>query len=335
VAADVQAEESAPRTPPSVRPSRTGTIVRGTIATLLLLILSGALVILWIFLFRPETGEELTIGLHPPQYYADFDPENLVLSEEQYQSVWAVAHNSGGDIRAVLEGLLYGADIVEMDVVEIDGVLYSAHNPPLPILGPRWFRGPSLDLIWAAAGQARGFMFDLKQSDPAYLTLVADFIRSKRDDRPVFVASRDPNDLRAIARQAPQAVLLMSVPDRPALDELLSNDPLINLIDGVTIRQTVIDEETAARLSANDLMIFAWVVNGLGRVNDLLALGVDGITSDNLAILNLLGGEAVPEADTNPGGATPAATPGLLPNPPLASPPAQQPGDRRTNHHPA
>jgi hypothetical protein len=115
------------------------------------------------------------------------------------------------------------------------------------------------------------------------------------------------------------------VPDRTSLNDLLSNHPLVDLVDGVTIRQGLVDAETAAQLNRNDLMIFAWVVNTLKRVNELLELGVDGVTSDNLAILELVGGEGVPEAGTNPGGATPAATPGILPDPPSASPAAQQP----------
>lgn len=297
-------------------------VLRWIVAIFLTLVLAGAVGVLGLFMLHPDLGEEITIGLNPPQYYADFEAENLILSGEQYQSVWAVAHNSGDNINAVLEGLLYGADMIEMDVVELDGELYSAHNPPIPLLGVRWFKGPPVKLVWAAAGQARSFMLDLKQTNPVFVTRVIDFINSKPTDRPIFVASRDPSVLRQVSQRAPHAFLLLSVPDRAGLDDLLSNHPLTNLVDGVTIRQNTIDEETAALLNDNDLMIFAWVVNDLVRVNELLVLGVDGITSDNLAILGLLGGEAAPVADTNPGGATPAATPGMLPAPASASPPA-------------
>jgi glycerophosphoryl diester phosphodiesterase len=168
-------------------------------------------------------------------------------------------------------------------------------------------------------------MMDLKQNDPEFVALVAEFINTNGKGRPIFVASRNPLVLRQLSVQAPEALLLMSVPDRGSLNDLLSNYPLISLVDGVTIRQSLINEETAAQLNRNDLMIFAWVVNDLKRVNELLELGVDGVTSDNLAILELVGGEGVPEAGTNPGGATPAATPGILPDLPSASPSAQQP----------
>ncbi len=301
--------------------SRLPGVLRWLAAIVMVLILSGALTLMGVFLFRPDLGEEFTGGLIPPQYYADFNPDDQIFTDAQYRSVWTVAHNSGDDINAVIEGLLYGADIIEMDVVAVDGVLYSAHNPPLPFLDNRWFRGPRVDRVWAASGDARGFMLDLKQTDPAFVTLVVNYINSKPETRPFFVASRDPMVLRQIGEWAPQAVLLMSIPDRKGLDDLLSNDSLLNVVDGVTIRQDQIDEETAPLMTNNDLMIFAWVVNDLGRVNELLELGVDGITSDNLAILGLLGGESEPDASTNDGGpppddpnATPSASPAASPS---------------------
>lgn len=291
-------------------------VLRWLVAIFLVLVLSGALALLGVFLFRPDLGEELTGGLIPPQYYADFSADDQIYTDAQYRSVWTVAHNSGDDVDTVIEGLLYGADIIEMDVVAVDGVLYSAHNPPLPFLDYRWFRGPRVDRVWAASGDARGFMLDLKQTDREFVDLVVSYITSKPTTRPFFVASRDPQVLRQIRQRAPQAVLLMSVPDRKGLDDLLSNDSLLDVVDGVTIRQDQVTEETAPLMNANDLMIFAWVVNDLARVNELIELGVDGITSDNLAILQLLGGEAETEASTNPGGpppddpnATPMASP--------------------------
>lgn len=302
-------------------------VLRWVVAIFLVLVLSGALSLLGVFLLRPDLGEEWTGGLIPPQYYADFNPDHLIFTEAQYRSVWTVAHNSGDDINAVIEGLFYGADIIEMDVVSVDGVLYSAHNPPLPFLDYRWFRGPRVDRVWAASGDARGFMLDLKQTNQTFINQVVTYINSKPTTRPFFVASRDPNVLRQIGQRAPQAVLLMSIPDRQGLDDLLSNYSLLNVIDGVTIRQDQVTEETAPLMNDNDLMIFAWVVNDLGRVNELLELGVDGITSDNLAILQLLGGESEPDASTNPGGpppddpnATPSASPDASPAARTSSP---------------
>ncbi len=291
--------------------------IRWIVAGVLALILTGSFTLLAVLLLRPEIGDELTGGLIPPQYFADFHPEDVIYTDAQYRSVWTVAHNSGDQINTVVTGLLYGADIIEMDVVAVDGALYSAHKPPLPFLDYRWFRGPQLAMVWAASGDARGFMLDLKQDDQEFVDLVIDYINSKPETRPFFVASRNPRVLRQIDQRAPQAVLLMSIPDRKGLDDLLSNDSLLNVVDGVTIRHDQITEETASRMNDNDLMIFAWVVNDLTRVNRLLELGVDGITSDNLAILQLLGGQSEPDASTNPGGPppdAPVATPSTSPS---------------------
>jgi Glycerophosphoryl diester phosphodiesterase family len=40
---------------------------------------------------------------------------------------------------------------------------------------------------------------------------------------------------------------------------------------------------------AHRLVILAWTVNDSGNFNQLVRLGVDGITTDNLAILRTLG----------------------------------------------
>ena len=86
------------------------------------------------------------------------------------------------------------------------------------------------------------------------------------------------------------------MPD-PARFRALQADPtLVALVDGVTIRQDLLDEPTVDWLNERGLTALAWTVNDLTRVNELVRLGVDAITTDNLAIMELLGGQRRGEA---------------------------------------
>lgn len=254
-------------------------------------VISGSLYLLAYMVMNPEGAEEWTVGRRPNQYYTAIDHDALTFSTAAYGTIFGVAHNSGGSIEATLEALINGADVIEIDVVELDGALYSAHTPPLPFLGQRWFRGPRLDRVWAASVGADAVMLDLKDSSPHFVRLVGDFLESRPSTRQVIVSSRSPWVLQLLRVRAPEAILLLSVPHDAALRAMQNNEPLLETIDGITVRHTALDADHAAWLSDQGLLVFAWTVEDLERVNELMRLGVDGITSDNLAIVSLFAGE--------------------------------------------
>ncbi|HYI25795.1 MAG TPA: glycerophosphodiester phosphodiesterase [Thermomicrobiales bacterium] len=269
---------------------------RGMVAlqVVVALVASGTILtcgyLLWTFLFDPAGAEEWTVGLRPSQFYADIDIDQKVFTDAVYGSVFGVAHNSGGSIEAVIEALISGADIIEVDVAEVDGDLYAAHSPPLPIIGDRWFRGPSLARVWAASYGAEAIMLDLKESSQQFISLVGDFLATRSPYRQVIVSSREVSVLRAVGERAPGAILLLSVPDAKTLDTLLMDETALDAIDGVTIRHTLLDVDTVTALQGHHLLVFAWTVNALPRVNELIGYGVDSITTDNLGIQALLSG---------------------------------------------
>jgi glycerophosphoryl diester phosphodiesterase len=283
--------------PPRRWLARAATAIRVIITLVAIAVISGSLYLIGLFLFDPEGGEEVTIGLRPNQFYAAFDPEDRMYADESYGLVFGVAHNSGARTDAILEALVYGADLIEVDVVEVDGVLHAAHTRPLPIVGQRWFRGPTLERVWTAAYQADAIKLDLKETSPKFVSLVVQFINSRPEGHTVVVASREAWILRALRVRAPRAILLQSVADSATIADLQQNPSLVAVIDGITVRHSLLDEETAIWLQHEGLLVFAWTVNDMTRVNELMALGVDGITSDNLAILNLLGGQERSERD--------------------------------------
>ncbi|MGN6485318.1 MAG: glycerophosphodiester phosphodiesterase [Thermomicrobiales bacterium] len=279
-------------------------VARVGIAILASLVIAGSLYLVGLFLVAPGRGEEWTVGRRPNQFYSELNHDRQIFSDATYASVLGVAHNSGGSIEATLEALVAGADVIEADVAAVDGPLYVAHDPPLPFIGPRWFRGPRLDRVWAATYGADAVMLDLKESSSPYLDLVVDFLEVRQRTRQVIISTRSPQALQRLHRDLPDVTLLLSVPDTATLRALQGNASLLAVVDGISVRHTVLEEENAAWLEERHLLTFAWTVNDMDRVNELMRLGVDGITSDNLAIVSLLGGPTDPQPIVP---ATPAA----------------------------
>lgn len=271
--------------------------VRIAIAVFACLVIAGSLYLLGLFIITPGLGEAWTVGRRPNQYFSELDFERRIFSDGAYAAIYGVAHNSGGSVDAALEGVVNGADVIEADVAAVDGQLYVAHDPPLPFLGPRWFRGPRLDRVWAATSGADAVMLDLKEDSTDYVELLVDFLEARQYTRQVIISSRSPAVLRSLGRQLPDVTLLLSVPDDAGLRSLMGNPALAGAVDGISVRHTILNEDNTAWLHDHHLLIFAWTVNDLDRVNELMRLGVDGITSDNLAIVRLFAGDADLEPD--------------------------------------
>jgi hypothetical protein len=210
---------------------------------------------------------------------------------EDYQGVVGIAHNSGNRITTTHRALNYGADIVEIDVVSVKGRLHAGHSSPAPIIGSSVFVGPTLSQAWNAAGDATAVKLDLKSSSGAFIRKLAEFLEERRDNRTVIVVSRDASSLRFIREQVPHVRVMLSLPTRSRLDSLLADPRLMSALDGVSVQRGLLNEETVAHLHQNRLTVFVWTVNDLATVNAMVAAGVDGIITDNLAILDLLSSE--------------------------------------------
>ena len=247
---------------------------------------AASVALIAVFALFDDATTGYTSGVPPLQFYRELAGDRL----DDYAGVFVVAHNSGDRVGAANQALAYGADIVEIDVVALDGRLYAAHQPPIPFVGPQVFRGPTLEEIWTVAALADVVKLDLKQASPTFLGLVADFLAVRGAERQVIVASDDVGSLRFLRQRWPDAFRFLSVRDRDAADALLADPALAALVDGVSIREGLVDLETAAWLGAQGLYVLAWTVNDLERVNELVRLGVDAVTTDNLAIMRLLGG---------------------------------------------
>lgn len=243
-----------------------------------------AVALLALAIFREDLFEIFTSGKEPRLFFDPNDAEQV----ELLRRTFGVAHNSGDSLAAARRALRAGADVIEVDVVSLGGELYAGHDSPLPLVGPRVFRGPRLAEVWEIARAADYVKLDLKESSPQYLSAVVAFLREREAER-VIVSSRELASLEFLARELPHVVLLLSVPTASRLEALRADTRALAVIDGVTLRHTLLDEDSARWFEERGLLVFVWTVNDFSRVAALVRGGVDGVTTDNLAILTFLG----------------------------------------------
>lgn len=217
-------------------------------------------------------------------FYRELDPELL----DDYGDVFGIAHNAGNRYVTIRRALEHGADGIEADVTVIDGRLYAAHDAV-----PVWIGAPStrpipLDAMWEETEDVDLLKLDLKSTWPEALDRIYVWLAARQGERPIAVSSRNPTVLSEIAERFPDIVRLLSIGNIVEL-EALQNDPeLVEMIHGVTISERLVDREVVKWLNDQELFIGVWTVNTVARLNELVRWGVHAVTTDNLAILELL-----------------------------------------------
>jgi glycerophosphoryl diester phosphodiesterase len=212
--------------------------------------------------------------------------------------VFVVGHNSGRSLAATANALLHGADLIEIDVRSLRGELVSAHSP-IAVWGElNLFLGPTVEEVWRASSVADAIQLDLKESSPAFIELVAAFLRMHAGEFPVMLASYEASTLEQLADVSPDVVPFLTVSSRSRLTSLLDESATTCLpFGGVTVREELLDAASIASLHAAGLLVFAWTVNDHARAFELVELGVDAITTDDVQLMELLGGTQPGERD--------------------------------------
>ncbi len=180
-------------------------------------------------------------------------------------------------------------DAIEIDVTSVGGGLHASHDAPIPLLDTLFFRGPELDEAWEAARVRDTIVLHLKESSPGYLVKVREFLAERRD-RAVIIQTGDAASLRILSRTVPWARRLKLIFSRSDLEDLRSDRALRAAIDGVSVRNRLLTPAVQAWLEAEGLATFAWTVNDVTRMNELVERGLDGLITDRLDIIALLGG---------------------------------------------
>jgi hypothetical protein len=224
-------------------------------------------------------------GVAPPaQFYAPLNPA----PPSPHPPALGVAHNAGNNRATTVAALAHGAAVIEIDVISVRGRPAAGRVHRLPWLAERVFRGPTLADAWAYASAARIIKLDLQQNDPALVEQVAAFVAGQPASRPVMISTRDPYALHYLRPRLPHATLLFSAGFPDAIQQIESDASLRADVDGVSAFQGLVTGTFVRWAHRHHLVVLAWTVNDGSRLNQLLALGVDGITSQNLAVLDAL-----------------------------------------------
>jgi glycerophosphoryl diester phosphodiesterase len=114
------------------------------------------------------------------------------------------------------------------------------------------------------------------------------FLNQHAGSRRVMISTRDASALLYLHRRLPDVTLLFSVAGPDAVHQLQSDPALQRAIGGVSAFQGLVDANLVTWVHQHKLLILAWTVNDGQRLNQLVRLHVDGITTANLAILRAL-----------------------------------------------
>ena len=199
-----------------------------------------------------------------------------------------MAHRAGNDLARLRAAERLGA-VVEADVRLWRGRLEVRHLKtigPVPILWDRWKLAnpfaPRLELhaLLAAARPGTQLMLDLKGRSPRLAGLV---LAALPAGRPVTVCARSRRLLAPFVG-LPHVRLLQSAGTRRQVQALLRRPYLLEL-DGVAVHERLLDERIVSELRRRCSLILSWPVNTIERARELAAIGVDGLISDDPALL--------------------------------------------------
>jgi hypothetical protein len=251
------------------------------IAGVLVIALAVGVIVAW------PHARRYTGAAPSPQFYQKIQTEPALAQD--YRRVLGVAHNAGDNLGTLAKALRYGADVIEINVISARGQLMAGRNQPLPRLHRQLFRGPTLAEAWDHAAAADIVTLDLKQTDRGFLDDLVAFLTPRARSGRVMISSGDQGALLYLHDRLPDVTLLFSMGWPDAVHQLQSDPALQQAIGGVSVFQGLVDANLVTWLHQHKLQIVAWTVNDSQRFNQLVRLGVDGITTDNLAILKALG----------------------------------------------
>ncbi|MEA2142839.1 MAG: Glycerophosphoryl diester phosphodiesterase family, partial [Solirubrobacteraceae bacterium] len=148
--------------------------------------------------------------------------------------------------------------------------------------------GPSLAEAWNVARLRDTVLLHLKERSPRYLTELRDFLASRPLAR-VIVQTNDVQTLRVLRRTIPSIQRLLLIFTARELADLRRDRGALDTIDGVSVRESLLSASSQSWLQRRGLLTFAWTVNDERRMNELVARGLDGLITERLDMMALLG----------------------------------------------
>lgn len=225
----------------------------------------------------------------------------------------AIAHRAGNDRTLAQRAIELGADMLETDVWLHRDLLEVRHDERIRLFG---FELPLLHNGWKLRRLARSLrridallnetpietrlFLDLKGTSPTLGVRLVEWIGEHQPERHIIVCGRAWDQLDAI-EALPHVAAVYSVGDESELASFWTHVTRLDF-PAISLRHTLATPEVMARLKAMNALVICWTVNDPTRVASLRALGVDGFTTDNLAIIASLvaerGSTRIPSGET-------------------------------------
>ena len=191
-----------------------------------------------------------------------------------------------------------GATVFEVDVRAVHGELVVTHFLPFLTALPqlqhdgwaiRWQRLRHRDVALTTAlgylPDGAEVLLDLKDETARTAPVLTDLIgRSVPEPDRYYVSSKNPRSLAELRRKGFRT--WRSVDTRRSLAAVLRAGAAAD--DAVTVRHTLLDPTVLANLRQVSRQVITWTVNDPVRATNLAVLGVDGMVTDDTAVLRAL-----------------------------------------------
>ena len=211
-------------------------------------------------------------------------------------TVLAIAHRAGNSLAGLHGAAELGVDVIECDVHEFRGRLEVRHLKtagPLPFLWDRWelasASAPRLGLRELLDADRHGttFMLDLKTRNVDAARSVARLLHELGSDRPVLVCGRYWPSVDVLAG-LPFVRPVLSARNRLELGRLRQR--LVNgaPAHGASVHRSLLDAALVEDLLRHVAVVMTWPVNDRATLDAVLALGVNGVISDDHDVLAAL-----------------------------------------------
>lgn len=216
---------------------------------------------------------------------------------------YSIAHRAGNNLRATEEALKAGVDAIECDFWHARGRLALRHErklPGIPLLFDKWFvrwqwGELSLRELLLAIDRRAELFLDVKSATPRAADAVLELYNDHASMLPprTLVCSKQWKLLDRLGAAGTDLQMFYSVGRTGNVEALLRRTERPHPPAGTSIRHSHLDEAAIRRLHDAGLRVLAWTVNNEDRARQLVAWGVDGIISDDLALLQTIERETV------------------------------------------
>jgi hypothetical protein len=228
-------------------------------------------------------ARQAVFGQRQIQFYVPYSGSTPVY----LPPVLLIAHNAGDQEATSKRALNHDAAGIEIDVRSVDGILYATHSAPSGLIPMRAWQAPRLRDAWKYTANAKVLKLDLKSTNPLALESLVRFIGARPSDQQIIIVSIYQDVLKYLDTALPETIELLSLSTGQDIDTLREQDGRIDGVDGISIPEWALTSDRILLLKEHGYLIDAWTVNDVERLVELTGLGVDAITTDNLAFFDM------------------------------------------------